>query len=115
MGDEAVLVVEDDAAIAKVVCALLSQHGLDPIWVASAEAAVEALEKRPFDVVLSDVKLPGMDGLALLDHVTAKHPELPIVLVTAHGSIALAVDAMKRGATDFVQKPFDRDELAFVI
>jgi DNA-binding NtrC family response regulator len=112
---EAVLVVEDDAAIAKVVCALLGQKGLEAVWAASAEDGLRLLERRAFDVVLSDVRLPGMDGVALLDRVRADFPELPVVLITAHGSIALAVDAMKRGAADFVQKPFERDELLYTI
>ena len=107
--------VEDDAAIAKVVTVLLRQRGLEVTWAPSAEDAVKELEKRPFDVVLSDVRMPGMDGMALLDHVRAKTPDLPVVLVTAHGSVALAVEAMKRGAADFVQKPFDKEELAFVV
>jgi DNA-binding NtrC family response regulator len=114
-GRDTVLVVEDDGAIAKVICGLLGQRGLDTVWAGSGKAAVTELESRPFDVVLSDVRMPGMDGMALLDHVIARYPELPIVLVTAHGSIALAVEAMKRGATDFVQKPFDKDEIGFVI
>jgi DNA-binding NtrC family response regulator len=113
--EDAVLVVEDDAAIAKVVCALLGQHGLETKWAASGEEAVKALEAGAFDVVLSDVRMPGMDGMAVLDHVRTRFPGLPVVLVTAHGSVALAVDAMKRGAADFVQKPFDKDELTFVI
>jgi DNA-binding NtrC family response regulator len=98
------------------VGALRGQRGLETTWVSSGEAAVKELAARPFDVVLSDVRMPGgMDGMAVLDHVTAKYPEVPVVLVTAHGSVALAVEAMKRGAADFVQKPFDKDELGFVI
>jgi DNA-binding NtrC family response regulator len=110
-----VLVVDDDAAIAKVLVALLKQKGLEAIAMGSGEEAVKALEERPFDIVLSDVRMPGMDGMQLLDHVTARYPDLPIVLLTAHGSIALAVEAMKRGAADFVQKPFDKDEIGFVV
>src|SRR5688572_10664764 len=110
-----VLVVDDDAAIAKVLVALLGQRGLEATCVASGEEAVKALETRPFDVVLSDVKMPGMDGMQLLDHVAARYPDLPIVLLTAHGSVALAVDAMKRGAADFVQKPFEKEEIGYVI
>jgi DNA-binding NtrC family response regulator len=112
---ETVLVVEDDDAIAKVLCALLAQGGKDALSVSSAEAAVKVLDARPVDVVLSDVQLPGIDGMALLDHVTARFPELPVVLVTAHGSVALAVEAMKRGAADFVQKPFDKNEIGYVV
>lgn len=112
---DTVLVVDDDAAIGKVLVALLSQRGLDADHVPSAEDAVRALDARPYDVVLSDVRMPGMDGLALLDHVRARMPGVPVVLLTAHGSIALAVEAMRRGAADFVQKPFDKDEIGFVV
>jgi DNA-binding NtrC family response regulator len=83
--------------------------------VTSAEDAIAALDARPYDVVLSDIRMPGMDGMALLDRIGARFPGLPVVLVTAHGSVALAVEAMKRGAADFVQKPFDKDEIGFVI
>ena len=112
---DAVLVVDDDPAIGKVLVALLEQRGHEATHVPSAEEAARALDARPYDVVLSDVRMPGMDGLALLDHVSARFPGLPVVLITAHGSVALAVEAMKRGAADFVQKPFDKDEIAFVI
>jgi DNA-binding NtrC family response regulator len=114
-GKDAVLVVDDDAAIGKVLCALLSQRGLETKWVGSGEEAVQELDARPWDLVLSDVRMPGMDGMALLDHASAKFPGLPIVLLTAHGSVALAVEAMKRGAADFVQKPFEKDEIGFVV
>jgi len=114
-GGETVLVVDDDVAIGKVLVALLEQRGLEASHVASAEEAVRVLETRPVDLVLSDVRMPGMDGMALLDHVTARYPGLPIVLLTAHGSVSLAVDAMKRGAADFVQKPFDREEIGYVV
>ena len=112
---DAVLVVDDDTAIGRVLVALLGQRGLEAHHVASAEEAVRALDARPYDVVLSDVRMPGMDGMALLDHVGARFPYVPVVLITAHGSVALAVEAMKRGAADFVQKPFDKDEIGFVI
>ena len=112
---DAVLVVDDDIAIGKVLVALLEQRGLEAVHVASAELAVRALDARPYDVVLSDVRMPGMDGMALLDHVGGRFPGLPVILLTAHGSVALAVDAMKRGAADFVQKPFDKEEIGFVV
>ena len=112
---DAVLVVDDDIAIGRVLVALLEQRGLDAVHVASAEEAVRALDTRPYDVVLSDVRMPGMDGMALLDHVGGRFPGLPVILLTAHGSVALAVDAMKRGAADFVQKPFDTEEIGFVV
>jgi DNA-binding NtrC family response regulator len=112
---DAVLVVDDDAAIGKVLVALLRQRGLDAAHVSSAEEALTALEARPYDVVLSDIRMPGMDGMDLLDRIAGHFPGLPVVLLTAHGSVALAVEAMKRGAADFVQKPFDKDEIGFVV
>jgi DNA-binding NtrC family response regulator len=112
---DAILVVDDDIAIGKVLVALLEQRGLEAEHVASAEEAVRVLDARPYDVVLSDVRMPGMDGLGLLDHVRSRFPGLPMILLTAHGSVALAVDAMKRGAADFVQKPFDKEEIGFVV
>src|SRR5262249_9938567 len=63
----------------------------------------------------SDLRMPGMDGMELLSRVTAEHPGVPVVMLSAHGTVPLAVEAMKRGAADFVQKPFDRDELLFVV
>jgi DNA-binding NtrC family response regulator len=110
-----ILVVEDDAPIGHVLVALLEQRGHQASLVASAEEAMHALAHNAFDLVLSDVRLPLMSGLSLLDYVKSNIEELPVILITAHGSVALAVDAMKRGATDFVQKPFDKDEIAFVI
>ena len=115
MPPDTVLVVDDDAAIGKVLAALLEQRGHEATHVSSAAEATALLDTRPFDVVLSDVRMPGMDGMGLLDHVASRFPGLPVVLITAHGSVALAVEAMKRGATDFVQKPFDKDEIGFVI
>ena len=112
---DAVLVVDDDVAIGKVLVALLQQRGLEATHVPSAEEAIVALDARPYDVVLSDVRMPGMDGMTLLDRIGGRFPGLPVVLVTAHGSVALAVEAMKRGAADFVQKPFDKDEIGFVV
>ena len=112
---DAVLVVDDDVAIGKVLVALLEQRGLEATHVPSAEEAVRTLDARPYDVVLSDVRMPGMDGMGLLDHVSARFPGLPVILITAHGSVALAVEAMKRGAADFVQKPFDKDEIGFAV
>ena len=111
VSDAAVLVVDDDAAVGKVLSALLRQDGFDVTHVPSGEAALARLEARPFDVVLSDLRMEGMDGLALLREVERRWPELPFVLMTAHGSVPVAVEAMRAGAVDFVLKPLDKDEL----
>ena len=93
MGNEiaSVLVVEDDLAVGKVLATLLTQNRFDALHVASAEEALGVLDVRPFDVVISDVRLPGMNGLELLGELGRRFPGLPRVLLTAHGSFPLAV------------------------
>ena len=110
-----VLLVDDDPAVGKVLGALLEQDGLSTHFVQSGEAALESMASDVPGVVVSDVRMPGMDGLALLREVGARWSGLPVVLITAHGTIALAVDALKAGAADFVLKPFDREEILYVI
>lgn len=113
--DPSVLLVDDDEAVGRSVGALLGQDGIRATYVASGRAALEALEARPFGAVLTDLRMPGMDGLALLDEIESRWPGLPVVVITAHGTIASAVEALKKGAADFVLKPFDRDEILFVV
>ncbi len=110
-----VLLVDDDPAVAKVLGALLAQAGLHVTAAKSGQEALAVLARRPVDVVVSDVRMPGMDGLALLAEVTRGWPDVPVILLTAHGSVPLAVEAMKAGAADFVLKPFDREEILFTI
>jgi DNA-binding NtrC family response regulator len=111
----AILVVDDDLAVGKVLSALLRQSGFEALHVSSAEEALGVLESRPFELVISDVRMPGMDGLELLRAIGARWPELPVVHLTAHGSVPMAVEAMRAGAADFILKPFERDEIVFVV
>jgi DNA-binding NtrC family response regulator len=110
-----VLVVDDDEALGKVLEALLRQAGLEVAHVTSAAAALDAIERRPFDLVITDLRMPVMDGMELLGHLAARWPSLPVVMLTAHGTVPLAVQAMKAGAREFVLKPFDRSELLYVV
>lgn len=102
-----VLVVEDTASLREVLCAVLASEGFSVTGVESAEAALRALEQREFAMVLSDMKLPGMSGLDFLRESRRKQATMPIVVMTAYGTIDIAVEAMKIGATDFITKPFD--------
>src|SRR6266851_1092665 len=110
-----VLLVDDDPAVGKALAALLCQAGLEAQHVSSASQALEALREKPFDAVVTDLKMPGMDGMQLLRQVSAQWPEVAVVMITAHGTIPAAVEAMKAGAADFVLKPFDREEILYVI
>src|ERR687887_1592742 len=109
------LVVDDDSAVGMVFAALARQAGMDVFWVGSGEEALVELEHRPIDVVLTDLRMPGLGGIDLLRAVSERWPDIPVVIITAHGTIAEAVEAMKLGAADFVQKPVDREELLFVL
>jgi two-component system response regulator AtoC len=115
MSDASLLVVDDDAAVGRVLTALLAQAGYKATLAPSAEVALATLEKSPVDLVISDVRMPGMDGLELLKTLRVKQPELPVVLLTAHGTVPMAVEAMREGAADFLLKPFNRDEVLFVV
>jgi two-component system, NtrC family, response regulator AtoC len=110
-----VLLVDDDPAITKILSAQLGQVGIAAVEAHTAELALTLLDSRPIDVVVSDVRMPGMDGMALCARISLAWPEIPVVILTAHGSIQVAVEAMKAGAVDFMQKPFERDEVLFVI
>ncbi len=110
-----VLVVDDDAALGKVLAALLGQEGFACEHVPSGSEALSRLEARPFDAVLTDLLMPDMDGLALLKTIGQRWASVPVILMTAHGSVPAAVDAMKAGAVDFMLKPCDKEELVFVV
>ena len=114
MSHHRLLVVDDNRDLAQGVALILRKLS-DHIAVAySAEEALELIEQRPVDVVLSDIKMPGRDGTSLLDCVRERWPETRVILFTAYGSIESSVDAMKRGAFDYLTKPFDNDELLVV-
>jgi two-component system response regulator AtoC len=115
MASERILVVDDDPAIGAVLGGLLSQEQMSAHWAENGEAALAALDTGHFDAVLTDVRMPGLDGMQLLERIIAQRPDLPVVLLTAHGTVPMAVEAMKRGAADFLLKPFDRDEMLFVL
>jgi two-component system response regulator AtoC len=112
---ESVLVVDDDAAVGTVLAALLAQAGMSASHVPNADAALLALTREPVDVVLTDLRMPGMDGMSLLANVVARWPEVPVIVLTAHGTVPLAVEAMQAGAADFLLKPFDREQIVYVV
>jgi two-component system response regulator AtoC len=110
-----VLIAHDDAGVRRSLAAELDRAGIATIEAASGAAALAAIEAGPADVVVSEVRLPDMDGLDLLARVSARWPDLPLVFVASDASVSLAVQAMKAGAADFLMEPLDRDELAFVV
>ena len=101
-----VLLVEDEAYVAESLAALFAAHGIDTVTCSTAE---EALEAPPVDVVLADLKLPGLSGVDLLEKLKQRDPMLPVLLLTGHGTIRDAVQAMRSGALDFLTKPIEPD------
>ncbi|MEW6273029.1 MAG: sigma-54 dependent transcriptional regulator [Thermodesulfobacteriota bacterium] len=110
-----VLVVDDEERMAQVVAMALGRAGWECETCASGEAALAAVEARGADVVVTDWRMPGMDGIELLRRLHDKHPALPVILITAHGSVPSAVAAMREGAFDYITKPFDNDELRALV
>ena len=102
-----VLLVEDDRALREALADTLLLAGHDYTAVGSAEEALTAVGKDAFNLVLSDVNMPGMDGHQLLSLLRARQPQLPVLLMTAHGAVERAVDAMRQGAADYLVKPFE--------
>lgn len=102
-----VLLVEDDRALREALADTLLLAGHDYRAVGSAEEALGAVEQESFSLVVSDVNMPGMDGHQLLGLLRARQPQLPVLLMTAHGAVERAVDAMRQGAADYLVKPFE--------
>jgi len=106
-----ILVVDDDADMLRLLSMRLTAAGYQVSAVPSAEAALSQLSVQRPQLVLSDVRLPGRDGLALFDEVRKRHPSLPVILLTAHGTIPDAVEATARGVFTYLTKPYDAREL----
>ncbi|SDB17303.1 sigma-54-dependent response regulator transcription factor FleR [Pseudomonas sp. NFACC13-1] len=102
-----VLLVEDDRALREALADTLVLAGHDYAAVGSAEEALLAVGREAFSLVVSDVNMPGMDGHQLLGLLRARQPQLPVLLMTAHGAVERAVDAMRQGAADYLVKPFE--------
>ena len=110
-----VLVVDDDRGVRTALRVNLTRAGYNVTLAPDAEEALERARAGRFEVVITDVKMPGMSGHALLERLKAEQPELPVVVMTGHGGVEGAVQAMRAGAANYVIKPVSRDELAVVL
>lgn len=110
-----ILIVDDDRSMCEMLEADLTRKGFKIQWKTSAEDAFEQFMTEPFDAILTDLQLPKMGGIALCEKMVANHPEVPIVVITAFGSMDTAVAALRAGAYDFVSKPVDLESLSFVL
>src|SRR5262252_8408530 len=110
-----VYVIDDDEAMRDSLHFLLDSSGYQVRLFDTATSFLEALPKLEFGCVVSDVRMPGVDGIELLKRMKAQHSPFPILIMTGHGDVPLAVEAMKLGAVDFLEKPFDDDRLTAMI
>jgi two-component system response regulator FixJ len=114
MSDKTVIhIVDDDAAMRDSLAFLLDVNGFKPLVYDSANAFVARSAPGPgaLDCIVSDIRMPGMNGIELVRKLRSEGATCPVILITGHGDVALAVEAMKAGAADFIEKPFDDEAL----
>ncbi|MFM2161893.1 MAG: hypothetical protein RLZZ383_1405 [Pseudomonadota bacterium] len=111
MNRDTILVVDDEPSLRRVLATQLTRAGYDVRTAASAEEALAAFPEQPADLVLTDLRMPGLDGVAFMRRVHALAPGTPVVLLTAWATVEVAVGALKQGAADFLTKPYDQREL----
>ena len=108
---EKIMLVDDETEFLEVMSERLASRGIDVTTSTSAENAIERLGKEPFDAVILDLQMPGMDGLEALKHMKEKRPELQVILLTGHATVEKGVEAIKLGAMDLIEKPADLESL----
>ncbi|VAX34126.1 Response regulator of zinc sigma-54-dependent two-component system [hydrothermal vent metagenome] len=114
-GVESILIVEDKKSMADMLKASLSSEGYKCIIALDGKEGIKQLQQRTVGVVVTDLKLPKKDGLEVLKAAQVEDPTLPVIIMTAYGTIEVAVEAMKQGAYDFITKPFDIDHLLVIV
>lgn len=110
-----ILVIDDEAAIRETLKEILEYEKYEVTLAEDGSKGLQLLQKNTFDVILSDVKMPGIDGMDLLDRVQALAPDVPMVMISGHGSVEMAIEATKKGAYDFITKPPDLNRLLITL
>lgn len=110
-----ILIVDDELNMLLVLEALLSREGYEVITAADGLEALDFIHGDDIAVIVTDLKMPRLDGLGLLSRVVKEYPSIPVIMITAHGTIETAVEALKKGAFDYITKPFEQEELKNII
>jgi nitrogen regulation protein NR(I) len=110
-----VLIVDDEPNLRKILSAQLSRDGYDVLTAEDGEQGLAYLRDHHIDLVITDLKMPKVDGMTLLRRALQEDPDLPVVMITAHGTVDTAVEALKIGAFDYLTKPFDKDEVRQIV
>jgi len=112
---ETVLIVDDEKNYPPILSAILEEEGYETLTANNGITALEILQNSDIDLVLTDMKMPLMDGIELLERVKAIDPDLPVIMMTAHGTVEKAVEAMQKGAYNYILKPFDNERLVIYV
>ena len=112
---ETILIVDDEKNYLTILTAILEEEGFEVLTALSGQEALDIRKTSDVDLVLTDMKMPAMDGIELLEHIKAVDPELPVVMMTAHGTVDKAVEAMQKGAYSYILKPFDNERLIIYV
>lgn len=112
---ETILIIDDEKSLVDLLAVVFKKEGYRVKTSLSATGALDLLEKEAFDLVITDIKMPKWSGMDILKAVKERSPEVPVIMITAYGSVKQAVDALKAGALDYVVKPFDVEELKIIV
>ena len=112
---ETILIVDDEKNYLLVLSAVLEDEGYEVLTALSGQEALDIQKTSDLDLILTDMKMPGMNGITLLENVKAVDPDLPVIMMTAHGTVDKAVEAMQKGAYSYILKPFDNDRLVIYV
>jgi two-component system, NtrC family, response regulator AtoC len=110
-----ILIVDDEINMRLVLTAMLKKEGHEVASASDGREALQILKSGKIAAVVTDLKMPNIDGMELLNHITLQYPAIPVIMITAHGTVATAVEALKKGALDYITKPFELEELKNVI
>ena len=108
-----IMVVEDDVALSRLISDILSDDGQAVRVFHDPFRAVAEFGNEPFSLVITDVKMPGMDGIEVLDQVKRINPHVPVIIITAHATVDVSVQALRKGADDLITKPFESEEFLY--
>jgi two-component system, NtrC family, response regulator AtoC len=109
-----ILVADDEPNLRRVLIAILRREGYEVVHAADGAEAIEALA-QPIDVIITDLKMPRVDGMEVLRHASAHHPSVPVIMITAFGTVDNAVAAVKAGAFDYIEKPFEQEQIRVIV
>ncbi len=110
-----ILLMEDETNVAKGLQMVLGEAGYEVDWAQTGQLALEMFRRKSYDLILADLLLPDIDGMEVIKEVRRQWPETRVIVITGYSTVASAVDALKLGAADYLQKPFTEDEIKAAI